>query len=477
MSSSSRANQRPRVILVHPFWGFWVHTTAPSLREDRMTLAHRIGQSLEGAFDVAAVIDFASVDEAVVKGRAARDAEPEVVLVLQTMAVPSAYTLGLLDQLPGVPLVIWALHERGLVGDDFDHGSITAEGATVGAPMLGNILSRRQRPFELVLGRVDDEQVRTRVVRALRLAAIASRIKRTRLARVGLPQEGYLHVDVADDELHGALGMTVVRIEPAEFADRYAAVSPTQVSQLDEELRASWQFEEDIPPDALERSLRAAAALEDLSDAHGLDGGAFNCHVPEVRFGEQIGITPCWALGRETSRGRPWTCTGDILTAVAMQTTKALGGAALYHEFEAIDYESGEVVIANSGEHDLAWLAQGESPRLRLNGWFCGRDPRCGICAVFEPSPGPATVLAFTPHPNAVGGFRYVIARGELTARRFSHTGTVNGSFRFAFGPVEEAWAHWASAGVNHHSSATPGDLSEDLVAIARHLGIEAVLI
>ena len=38
--------------------------------------------------------------------------------------------------------------------------------------------------------------------------------------------------------------------------------------------------------DSLDRSLRAALALEDVVDAHELDGGAFNCHVPQFRFGD-----------------------------------------------------------------------------------------------------------------------------------------------------------------------------------------------
>ena len=160
-----------------------------------------------------------------------------------------------------------------------------------------------------------------------------------------------------------------------------------------------------------------------------------------------------------------------------MLTTKRLGGAAVYHEIEAIDYSSGEVVIANSGEHDLAWSAPGVRPRLRPNDWFCGKDAHCGVCAVLEPAPGPATLVGFTPHPAARGGFRYVVARGELTARTFPATGTVNGAFRFADGPVEAAWARWASAGVNHHSSATPGDLSADVATVARHLGIEAAVV
>jgi L-arabinose isomerase len=134
-------------------------------------------------------------------------------------------------------------------------------------------------------------------------------------------------------------------------------------------------------------------------------------------------------------------------------------------------------VIANSGEHDLAWGVPGEIPRLRRNGWFCGKDPRCGVCAVLEPPVGPATLVGFTPHPDARGGFRFVAARGELTSRHFPETGTANGAFRFGDGPVELAWARWAAAGVNHHSSATPGDLAADVAAVARHLGTEAVIV
>jgi L-arabinose isomerase len=469
---------RPRIAVVHPYWTLWEHTAGPTFRADRLALARRVAASLDDAFEPVGVGDYASTAEAAALAPGFAAANAEVVLVLQTMAAPSAFTLALLDAMPGVPVVIWALHETGLIEGGFDHGGITTQGATVGAPMLSNILGRRGRPFEMVLGRLGDETTVERVRRALRLAAVARRISRARLGRVGVPVDGYLHVDVGDDELRAGIGIEVVRIEPDEVVERYLAVAEARVRALDAEVRAGWTFEEDVEAEeSLERSLRAALALEDLVTDHRLDAGAFNCHVPQFRFGDPIGIAPCWALGRSTSAGVPWTCTGDVLTAVAMLTTKRLGGAAVYHEIEAIDYATGEVVIANSGEHDLAWLAPGERPRLRRNGWFCGKDPHCGVCAVLEPPAGPATLVGFTPHPDARGGFRFVVARGELTARRFPETGTVNGAFRFRDGPVEEAWARWASAGVNHHSSATPGDLAEDVTTVARHLGIEAVIV
>ena len=78
------------------------------------------------------------------------------------------------------------------------------------------------------------------------------------------------------------------------------AASPT----LDAEVRDGWTFEGDVEErESLERSLRAALALEDVVARHRLDGGAFNCHVPQFRFGDEIGIAPCWGLGRLTYDG------------------------------------------------------------------------------------------------------------------------------------------------------------------------------
>ena len=468
---------RPRVGVVHPYWTLWEHTAGPTFRADRLELTRAVASEFGDVVDAVSVDEIASGDDGLAVGRRLADLRVDAVLVVQTMAVPAAWTMTALDAVPRTPVVVWALHETGLVEGGFDHGSITTQGATVGAPMLSNLLSRADRPFELILGRRSDPAAQGRVRDALRLAGIASGIARARLGRIGRPLDGYAHVDLDDDALRAATGIELVPIEPDEVVARFLEVDDDAVRALETALRRDWTIEREPHPDDLDRSLRAALALERVVEDHGVDGGAFNCHVPQFRFGETIGIAPCWGLGRLTSGGRPFTCTGDIVTAVAMLTTKRLGGAAVYHEIEAIDYASGEVVIANSGEHDLAWLAPGATPRVRPNDWFCGRDAHCGICAAFEPAPGPATLVGFTPHPAARGGFRFVVGRGDLTERTFPETGTVNGAFRFRDGTVEEAWARWAAAGVNHHSSATPGDLSDEVARVARHLGIEATIV
>jgi L-arabinose isomerase len=263
-----------------------------------------------------------------------------------------------------------------------------------------------------------------------------------------------------------------VRIEAAELRDLYLAVEESRIVELERETRALYDVDERAEGDTLERSLRAACALDDLVERHRLDAGAINCHVPEIRFGDEVGIAPCFALGRQTSRGIPWACAGDVVTAVAMLTVKLLGGAAQYHELEALDYETGELVVASSGEHDLAFA--GERPRLIRNLWY-DADRRCGACACFAAPAGEATLVGFTELDAPEPGYRYIVAPGEFTGTGWPEVGTPYAAFRFRSGPAVEAWTRWCRAGANHHSAATTGDYSGAVASVARFLGVEAV--
>jgi L-arabinose isomerase len=433
----------PRVALVEPYWDFWERSVSFDLRADR----HELGQQVRRALDV----EWVALEAA------------DAVLVLQTMATPPAWTL---PQLGALPVVVWAAHRGGgPLADGFDRGAITSEGATVGAPMLTSLLVRAGRPFEIVLGRIDDAETQAEVAAALAGACAAHRLGRARIGRVGRPLDGYDCVDTDDALLRRATGIELVAIEPAELLELYRGVGGEHVRDLERETRAAYDVE--IEGDGLERSLRAACALDDLVARHRLDAGALNCHVPEIRFGEEIGITPCFALGRSTTAGVPWTCVGDVLTAVAMLAGKLLGGAAQYHELETYDYETDEFVVASSGEHDLA-LAPGVRPALIENSWFAG-DAITGVCACFSAPAGPATLLSVA---DVGGGYRLIAATGAFTGRGFPSTGTANAGFRFDRGL--DGWTDWCRFGANHHSSATPGALAGAAAACARFLGIES---
>jgi L-fucose isomerase-like protein len=454
-----------------PYWEFWQRAAQRDLRAHVEATAGRA---------VAALADVEPVATELVDGgnatrvsRRIEEADPDAVLVLQLMAVPPARTMAVLDALRELPVVVWGAHAVASPEPGYGHAHITTEGATVGSCQLVSMLVRAGRPFALHVGRLEDPDVRAAVTRSTHAARASGRIRHGTLALIGPPPEGYDCVVCDPDDLGRALGLSQVDVAPEELARRVRLADEGAVKALEAEVATTFALDGRERPTraSMARSLRFAVALEELDRELAISAGAINCHLPELRFAPDIGVAPCFALGRETSRGIPWACAGDMLTAVALLTTKLLGGAALYHELETIDYDAGALVIANTGEHDLAWADPRAQPELRANRWFAS-DPVCGACACFGPPPGPATIVAFTPHPDEPSGFRFVVAEGTFDDRRFPDAGTPNGAFRFRGREAADGFLAWARAGPNHHSSSTPGHLAGAVAEVAAFLEV-----
>lgn len=451
---------RPRVALLSPSWSFFADAAA-GLAHDRELLLGELADSLRPSVDVtlvSAVAPEASPDAIVSAVVAAR---VNAVVVATTMAAPPAVMVRVLQQLEGMPVLVWAARRAGGLGETYTHADITLDGATVGTPQLTSLLVRAGRPFDLAVAALDDLGAMAQVRDAVVAAAAAGKIRHGRIGRVGGPLPGYTCVDADLPRLAEALGVEVVTLTARDFLDRYEAVDDGAVSAAVEQMASAYSFPEDTGE--VRREVQATIVLQQLVDEHRLDAGAFNCHVPEIRLGSRIGFAPCLALGHCTSVGVPWTCTGDVLTAVAMLTAKALTGAALYHELQTYDADTGEFVVANSGEHDLA-VIEGHAD-VGPNPWWPG------MCASTPPRQGPATVIGFA---QLDGHHRFIAATGELTGRRFDGTGTSNGAFRFS---SADAWTAWCRAGANHHSALTPYPVTGQVARVAAHLGQGMVVI
>ena len=478
-----------RAAVVSPYWTFWEASAGgPALREDREALLAEAVAAVgtahpgdggpsgtAGGFEPICTGLLDSPERAAALA-AGVEAELDVILVVVCMAAPSTHGLAFLDRFDGVPVVVWSVQRSRNIRAAFDASDITSAGTAVGTPQLTNMLARSGRPHEIVVGALDDEACHGRLAHAVGVAATASALRRARIARVGQPPPGYACVDTEAGTLRRATGIDLVDVDPADLRRRWCAVDESTTDRLQREVEAAAEIA--VAWDtAGRRSLAGAAALEALDGELDIAAGAMNCHVPELRFGTEVGVTPCYGLGRETSRGIPWTCAGDVLTAVAMLVGKRLGGAALYHEVEVIDFDTDEVAIANSGEHDLAWCPPGRRPRLQPNPWYAD-DPLTGASMWFELPPGPASLIGFTPHADEPSGYRFIVAEGHITERSLPQSPTVGGTFRFAGDAgVAESWRAWAAAGVNHHSACSPGHLAADVATVARHLGVGCVQI
>lgn len=461
------------VAVIAPYWGFWEHTIGPNLRTERAEDARMVARLLGDEFQVLLNDSVSNVEESEAAAAKVAGLGLEVVLVLSSMAVPPQTLTAFLDSLEPLPaVVIWAVNDVDFaVRDDFNHGAITQHGSTVGASMLASALLRSGTRPPVILGRLGDDAVFDRIRSAMKLGGASSRLRRARIGAIGTPLVGYSHVVTDAERLQKATGMTVVDIEPSHFADVFRAVTSARVKEFVDEMMVKYCPSSEMRnSQSLVGAARAAVALQDLCESLDLSGGAMNCHVDEIRLGEEIGFAPCFALGHMTSRGVPWTCVGDVLTAIAMVGVATLGRPTLYHEIEAIDYESGELVIANSGEHDSRFWPS-DRPSIERNAWFPASENLCSVCVTGELTAGPATLVAFAEQPDH--RYRFITAQGNLTGRGFPWAGTTNGGLRLNAKDPVSSWEAWAEAGPGHHSCLTTGRVAADIGAMASALGCE----
>jgi L-arabinose isomerase len=452
-----------RVALIHPYWDFWASSVPGDFRGDRERLLARAADALGPGLDV--VARALAGDDVEARALVEPCRRADVVVVVSTMAVPPGTTMALLEHLPQTPVLVWALHEEPRLPADFSHSDITTRGATVGAPMVVSALARAGRRYDVVMTDLAGASAAREAVDA---AAAAGVVRGATMLRVGTAMPGYTSVVATDEEL-APLGIRSVAVTPRELADRIAAVTSGEAGEVRSQLAEEFLVDPDVDLEALERIARVEVALDALVRETGARAGTLNCHVPELRFNTDVGVCPCVALGRLTTRGVPWTCSGDVVTSVAMLTVQALGLPTLYHEVEAVDYEQDEVVLANTGEHDLR-LAPERPVRLAPDAWYTG-DRLVSPCAQFSIAASRAALVGFVP----LEGLRWIVADGDFTGSQYPRTGTPNAGFRFASGHVTQAWPRWLAAGVVHHSAATNARVGDRVERMARHLGGDVV--
>lgn len=444
-----------RIGVLNPYWDFWASAVQRDFVADRRELAELGASTLAGFADLAWSVTMEPGDDA---GAVAAELDHgiEAIVVVSTMAVSPGTLLDFLAAFPDVPVVLWSAHVGRAVDRDLTHEGIALRGGTVGLPMLGAAFTRAGRPYDVVVGELTEPSA---IGDAVRRACAAGRVRGARLGVIGGTIPGYEWARLAESDL-ARLGIEVVAQSPAAFADLVRA-APVEPALFD-----GFTVDADVDEHARSNALRYTAALSDWIADERISAGTINCHVAELRLASGFGSTPCFALGRSTSAGVPWTCTGDSGTSLAMLLVASLGAPTLYHEIEAVDQETGEAILANTGEHDSRFTAATER-RVIVNPWF-PQEPATAS-ALFSIAEGPASLVAVVSRPEGLG---VVVAEGRFTQRNAPDSGTMNAAFEFGTGPVDAAWERWALAGVGHHSCATDRHVADDLEAVCRHLGL-----
>lgn len=409
-------------------------------------------EDAEGAKDAALALEGENID---------------AIVFWPTMAAPPEWLETVSSARPDTPVIVVVAQQSGEVPDDYDTDQATTRSLPVGAVMGTNVLVRRGTPFHVVVGEMGPSIVPP-LRQAVSATSAAGLVRGLRLGVVGDPIDGYTDVAVNAEQLR-SIGVTTVDVAD-DLANAFAAAEASAVDELITEV--SVDFDVAVDAEVLDRSARLAVALEQVADDHQLDGGAVNCHGPRLRFGDDIGITACLGVSRCSASGRPFACTGDIPTAIALALGRRLAGSALYCELYQLDLDHDWLLVANGGEGDWTYRDPSVRGRLLPEDHYRGQHGP-GVAVAWPVQTGPATLISLTPDGGPQGEWKLVSAEGQVLDSRHDAMEGPNAMFRFDGLRVADGFARWCGAGATHHAALLPNHQSKALNIVAELLGLE----
>ncbi|MCY4369040.1 MAG: hypothetical protein OXF41_06380 [bacterium] len=462
-------NQPPlRIGLLSVYFGLFDAAMPPEFRRDRTAFAESMSERLEqfGSVVYPGVVDSDKTGKEA--GRVFAEVGVDVIVFAPTMAAPPSYGWEAIRNLPHVPLVAVGAQELEEVPDDYATEEATRRSLPVGLVMFTNVLVREGRPFTTLISSLGADDLDTALSETLRAVDAAAMVRNTRMLAIGAPISGYLDVEVSSEELE-SLGVEVIDIAGSEISAAFAAVDDVRTASLISDLRERFDGSAVDDP-TLERSARLALAMDSLCRTHEATAGAVNCHGDTLRWNSGVGITACLGVALCTQEGRPFACTGDIPTGIALALGKKIAGSALYCELYQLDFPGNWILVANGGEGDLSIRAPSSTVRLLPEDHYLG-DHGPGTAVAFELPEGPATLISLTP-VNHTGGWVLAGAEGRILDSKHHAMEGPNGMFRFGSGDVAGAYARWCEAGATHHAGLLPGHHGDVLARTAEILGI-----
>lgn len=390
----------------------------------------------------------------------------DAIVVAPCMAAPPTFAWAVLSARPDTPVVIWNALTQASLPTHLTQAQATENTTTVGCLMLGNVCARAGRAYAAVTTSDDQPGTLDVLRRTVIAAAAAGRLRGATVLRVGAPLDGYADVTATADDL-AALGLRERDVPAGELEEAFLAAGDADGRAVLDACRAAgWHGQDDAPA---MRSARLAHALTTLACRHGAVAGTVNCHGPMLRFGACVGIPACLAVARETSQGRPFSCTGNQPVAITMLLARRLAGAALYHECYAPEPATGLMLVVGGPEADPA-CADGRVDWVD-NVHYPGQAGQ-GAGLSFRLREGPATMMSASPTAD---GWVLAWATGCIEAARYGELRGPNGMFRFDSADAMDAATRWITSGATHHGALAPGRLDVEIPVVAEALGMRAV--
>lgn len=244
------------------------------------------------------------------------------------------------------PLVLWATPER--PGD----GKVSSCGL-VGQHLWASVLRQAKHPFEFVYGDPGDQATRAELMRAIAMAATATKLRQAKVGVVGTYAPGFIDLAAEPFLLQRALGVQLHALSLPQFIERVNGMPEAAVKQDVQRVLDLGMPMTKVSGEALDVNSRCYLAMLELMEEEQLHALTIQCW-PEMP--NMLGQWPYLAVSRLTSEGHAIAIEGDVDGCLATLMNKWLGlGPSFLTDW------------LEHGEHSIFFWHPGMAPMTMCN--------------------------------------------------------------------------------------------------------------
>lgn len=348
-------------------------------------------------------------------------------------------------------------------------------------PEFTGVAIRYGKPVkDAILGYLyDDEIAHKELAQWCEVAKVLHDLKGARFGLMGHVLEAMYDMHADPTAVSSYFGVHIPLIEIDDIVKEYEQVTDEEITSKKKMILE--EFDTPVPKSDpvtmkltekdLERSAKAAAALDRTVEKFKLDGFAYYYGGQENTIQREVASSFIVGNSILNAQGVPMCGEFDIKTCIAMFIMDRLNIGGSFAELHPFDFNEDFILVGHDGPHHIA-IAEGK-PVLRSLTKFHGK-PGNGASVEFKIKEGPITMLGITQ--NANGGFKFVVGEGYSKKGPIPPTGNTN--TRGFFEPTtREFIKKWVMQGPTHHYALGVGHHSSEIKKIADVLGIECVVV
>lgn len=407
-----------------------------------------------------------TLDAAEKAGQLFKKEDIDVLVIAYGTYLPDFMTLHVINQVKEVPVVFFSVQGTDCLDRNGDYEHSMRNSGIIGIAQITGTLKKMKRDYKVIVGSIDDKWAYEKLDVEIKALQAVKDIKESNIGVIGNVFRGMYDLELSKTFLKSTFDVNVIYIQSSHLMAEWEQVEEAEVLQVTDQLVNRFKMRGTTREDIL-RAVKLAIAMKRLATRFRLDAMCFlDQHFVQKQTLTTARIGASLLMEQEDMIV---TCEGDLGGLVTMMLMKSISGeAALMGEWGEYDEPLNACLIMGHGIGVPSLAVSDEHITLTRTPEEWGFEGG-GVNYELILKPGPATISHVI---ETTDGYKMIVSPVNSLDFPTLKYDELHALVQVKT-PVKEYLEKVFESGVTHHCIVGSTDMSKELLAVAKILGLE----